>query len=78
MSQDEVGERVLAGIRRNDLYILTHPEFGPGMQHRFDAIMASVPDEKINEARAKEIFFLLDNPIFAEQSARRAKQPAEA
>lgn len=78
MSQDEVGERVLAGIRRNDLYIMTHPEFGPGMQRRFDAIMASVPDEEINEARAKEIFFLLDNPIFAEQSARRAKQPAEA
>lgn len=32
MSADEVGERVLAGIRANDLYILTHPEFAAGMR----------------------------------------------
>jgi short-subunit dehydrogenase len=78
MSADEVGERVLAGIRANDLYILTHPEFAPGMQRRFDSIMASVPDEPHNDARAKEIFFLLDNPVFADQSARHAKQAETA
>jgi NAD(P)-dependent dehydrogenase (short-subunit alcohol dehydrogenase family) len=66
MSQDEVGDRVLAGIQNNDLYILTHPEFGPGMQKRFDAIMASVPVEEHNAARAKEIGFLLHNPIWDE------------
>ncbi|NBC34951.1 SDR family NAD(P)-dependent oxidoreductase [Novosphingobium sp. FSY-8] len=76
MSAEEVGERVLAGIQRNDLYILTHPEFGPGMQKRFDAIMASVPSEPVNEARAKEIFFLLDNPVFDDQLARRAEANA--
>ena len=72
MSQEEVGARVLDGIRNNDLYILTHPEFRAGMQKRFDAIMASVPDEEINEARAKEIFFLLDNPIWDEVLAKKA------
>lgn len=71
MSQEEVGARVLDGIRNNDLYILTHPEFRAGMQKRFDAIMSSVPDEEINEARAKEIFFLLDNPIWDEVLAKK-------
>lgn len=70
MEADEVGERVLAGIRANDLYILTHPEFAPGMRTRFDAILASFPDEPINQARAEAIGFLLANPVFDEQLAR--------
>ena len=69
MDADEVGERVLAGIRANDLYILTHPEFAPGMRTRFDAILASFPDEPINQARAEAIPFLLGNPVFDEQLA---------
>ena len=39
----EAGERVLNGVLNNDLFILTHPEFKPGIQERFDAIMASTP-----------------------------------
>lgn len=39
----EAGERVLNGIVNNDLFILSHPEFKPGIQERFDAIMASTP-----------------------------------
>jgi len=41
----EAGERVLNGIRNNDLFILTHPEFKPGVQERFDAILSSFPEE---------------------------------
>ena len=78
MSADEVGERVLAGIRNNDLYILTHPEFKEGTRARFEAILASYPDEPINEARAREIAFLLGNPVFDEQLARRTKVPEAA
>ena len=79
MSANEVGERVLAGIRNNDLYILTHPEFKRGTRARFEAILASYPNESINEERAKEIAFLLGNPVFDEQFARRrrVKEPAE-
>lgn len=79
MSADEVGERVLAGIRRNDLYILTHPEFAPGMRTRFDAILASMPDETINAERAAAIGFLLGNPVFDAELAKHAaaKEPAE-
>jgi NAD(P)-dependent dehydrogenase (short-subunit alcohol dehydrogenase family) len=39
----EAGERVLNGVVHNDLFILSHPEFKPGMKERFDAIMASTP-----------------------------------
>jgi NADP-dependent 3-hydroxy acid dehydrogenase YdfG len=39
----EAGERVLNGVLNNDLFILTHPEFKPGIQERFEAIMVSTP-----------------------------------
>jgi hypothetical protein len=39
----EAARIVLAGIRNNDLFILSHPEFRDGLQERMDALMASVP-----------------------------------
>jgi NAD(P)-dependent dehydrogenase (short-subunit alcohol dehydrogenase family) len=42
----EAGERVINGIRNNDLFILSHPEFKDGMKERFDAMLASIPDEQ--------------------------------
>ena len=32
MTPEEAGRRVLRGIERNDLYILTHPEFKEGVK----------------------------------------------
>lgn len=64
MSIEECGERVLRGIRRNDLYIFTHREFKEGVAERMEAMLASFPKEEINQARAKEIAFLTSNPIF--------------
>jgi NAD(P)-dependent dehydrogenase (short-subunit alcohol dehydrogenase family) len=64
----ECGQIVLEGIRRNDLFIFTHREFREGAAERFDAMLASFPDEPRNEARAAEISFLLANPIY--RSAR--------
>jgi NAD(P)-dependent dehydrogenase (short-subunit alcohol dehydrogenase family) len=43
MTPLEAGERVMNGVVNNDLFILSHPEFGPGMKERYDAIMASTP-----------------------------------
>lgn len=70
MSAEECGERVLKGVRNNDLYILTHPEFKKGVEEKFNAILKSFPDEPINEERAKAIAFLLRNPIFDEINGR--------
>jgi NAD(P)-dependent dehydrogenase (short-subunit alcohol dehydrogenase family) len=66
MSIEECGERVLRGIRRNDLYIFTHREFKEGVAERMEAMLASFPDEAVNQARASEITFLTSNPIFKE------------
>lgn len=71
MDPVECGERVLAGIRRNDLYIFTHREFREGVDERLRAMLASFPDEPLNEERADEIRFLLSNPIFREVTGRR-------
>jgi short-subunit dehydrogenase len=64
MSIEECGERVLRGIRRNDLYIFTHREFKEGVAERMEAMLASFPAEEINRARASEFSFLTTNPIF--------------
>jgi NAD(P)-dependent dehydrogenase (short-subunit alcohol dehydrogenase family) len=71
MDPIECGERVLAGIRNDDLYIFTHREFREGAEERFRAMVASFPDEPRNEERAKEIDFLLSNPIFRDTLERR-------
>jgi NADP-dependent 3-hydroxy acid dehydrogenase YdfG len=71
MSIDECGERVLAGIKRNDLYIFTHREFKDPLGLKCKAMMNAFPDEEVNLARSSEIGFLLHNPIFADAAARR-------
>ena len=71
MDPVECGERVLAGILDDDLYIFTHGEFREGVEERFQAMLASFPDEPRNEERAKEIDFLLSNPIFRDVLERR-------
>ncbi|HUN26640.1 MAG TPA: SDR family NAD(P)-dependent oxidoreductase [Steroidobacteraceae bacterium] len=58
------GRYVLEGIRENRLYILSHPEFRDVLAARHAAILAAVPDEPINEARAESIRFILSNPIY--------------
>lgn len=71
MTPEEVGERVLRGIRRNDLFILSHPEFREGMKARCDALMRAIPDEPINEARKealKHFGTLLYNPVYERQT----------
>jgi NADP-dependent 3-hydroxy acid dehydrogenase YdfG len=50
----EAGQRVLAGMRNNDLYVLTTPEFEAEFQARGDAIVASLPtDVKASEERIR-------------------------
>jgi len=65
MDPMKVGERVLEGILRNDLYIFTHPEFRDGIKSRCDAVMAAFPDEEPDPARVAAISFLLSNPIYS-------------
>jgi NAD(P)-dependent dehydrogenase (short-subunit alcohol dehydrogenase family) len=51
MDPVETGERVVRGIRRNDLFIHTHPEFCEGYVARHEALIRAIPDEPRNEKR---------------------------
>ena len=46
MDPVEVGEKVLRGIQRNDLFIFSHPDHREEVQGLCDEIMASFPNEK--------------------------------
>jgi NAD(P)-dependent dehydrogenase (short-subunit alcohol dehydrogenase family) len=72
MDPRECGERVLAGIRNDDLYIFTHREFREGADERFRAMLASFPDEPLDAERADSIRFLLSNPMFGQILERRS------
>jgi NAD(P)-dependent dehydrogenase (short-subunit alcohol dehydrogenase family) len=71
MTPEEVGERVVRGIRRNDLFIWTHPEFKAGMAVRNKAIIEAFPDEPANENRANSLKMfgtLTYNPVYEAQT----------
>ena len=51
MDPVEVGEKVLAGIRRNDLYIFPHPEFKEELREIFDEILVALPEEAVDPKR---------------------------
>jgi NAD(P)-dependent dehydrogenase (short-subunit alcohol dehydrogenase family) len=65
MDAAKVGDRVLEGIKRNDLYIFTHSEFREGIRSRCEAVMAAVPDTEPDPALMEAVPFLLHNPIYS-------------
>ena len=71
MDPVETGERVIRGIRRNDLFIITHPEFKEGWKARNEAIMRACPDEPPHKERVdmiKNFGTLVYNPIYDKQT----------
>jgi NAD(P)-dependent dehydrogenase (short-subunit alcohol dehydrogenase family) len=77
MDPMEAAQIVLAGIRNNDLFILSHPEFGPGLQERADALMASVPATQAPAARLAQEQVTMHNSLYIRERdklrARRRK-----
>jgi hypothetical protein len=45
MAPEEVGKKVLDGIRKNSLYIFSHPEFKEELKEIFDEALNSLPNE---------------------------------
>jgi hypothetical protein len=72
MTAQEAGERILKGIQRNDLYVLTHPENRTMLEARCRALLAALPDEPLNQARAQASQSLLDAWLYEEQSSKAA------
>jgi hypothetical protein len=67
MSPIEAAQIVLAGIRNNDLFILSHPEFGPGLQERMDALLASVPATTAPAARLAQEQVTMHNSLYVRE-----------
>ena len=71
MDPMEIGRRVLQRNSAQRLYILTHPEYEPGLRERFDAILASFPTETPPAARVAASAGVLRHPMFAAERDRR-------
>jgi NAD(P)-dependent dehydrogenase (short-subunit alcohol dehydrogenase family) len=65
---EEVGRKVLRGIVRNDLYILTHPEIRPVLEARAAALLASLPVESVDPRRIAACAGLLDASLYARET----------
>jgi NAD(P)-dependent dehydrogenase (short-subunit alcohol dehydrogenase family) len=70
MTPEEVGEKVLAGIRRNDFYIFSHPEFKEEMKEIFDEVLDALPE---GEAPADRLAFEKTR----RDSLKKAKEEAD-
>ena len=64
---EEAGRLVLRGIKRGDLYIITHSEFYEGVKARYDAVLRAFPKDNVNEVSKKRLSFVTYNPIFEKQ-----------
>lgn len=82
MGPSEVGRLVLRGMRRNDMYILTHPEFAKVIQDRGEALNAAIPkDLQVTGARVGMGSTVAENSIYlhrgeADQVGNPAKSQA--
>ncbi|HUN74214.1 MAG TPA: SDR family NAD(P)-dependent oxidoreductase [Steroidobacteraceae bacterium] len=72
----EIGRRVVLGIRRNDLYILTHPEIRPVLEARAAALAALLPDEPVAPSRVQASEQLLSTALYASEIAKRPPKAA--
>ena len=78
MDPIEAGERVLNGVIHNDLFIVTHPEYMPGTQQRFDAMLDSEPQEAPpNPDRVRGETRVLTCGIYRRESVHR-KEPRKS
>ncbi len=78
----EAGRRVLEGVRNNDLYILTTPEFEAEFRARGEAILASLPqDVSVPPERVTLGRMILGKTVYASERDRRnceRRKPAKA
>ena len=75
----EAGQRVLRGVRNNDLYILTTPEFEKEFQARGEAIVASLPTD-VNMPPGREAMgrMILGKPVYAAERDRKRCERARS
>jgi hypothetical protein len=78
MDPIEAAEYVLAGIRRNDLYIFSHPEFKPMAQERSALLLASFSKKPVPRERAYVSGFLRPDIYESEAAKKKAVRKPKA
>jgi NAD(P)-dependent dehydrogenase (short-subunit alcohol dehydrogenase family) len=68
MDAVDAARHVLRGIKNNELYIISHPEFRDVLKARHAKIEASIATEPIDEVRAESVRFILSNAIYSENA----------
>ncbi len=66
MDPVEAAGHVLRGIKNNELFIISHPEFRDVLRARHAKIEASIAREPIDQLRADSVHFILSNAIYDE------------
>jgi NAD(P)-dependent dehydrogenase (short-subunit alcohol dehydrogenase family) len=74
MSPLEAGRYVLNGIRNNDLFILSHPEFLEGLKERHAVIQASVAHGKAPVERTNMVKSTMRNSVYTRELAKLGKR----
>jgi NAD(P)-dependent dehydrogenase (short-subunit alcohol dehydrogenase family) len=68
MEATEAARHVLEGIKSNQLFIISHPEFRDVLRARHAKIDSSIAGEPIDPVRAESVRFILSNPIYSESA----------
>jgi NAD(P)-dependent dehydrogenase (short-subunit alcohol dehydrogenase family) len=77
MDPFECGDAILHGVRRNDLYILTHPEFKQGLHDRHEALERSMANATAGAplTRLEAEQATLRHPIYMAELGRLSRKP---
>jgi NAD(P)-dependent dehydrogenase (short-subunit alcohol dehydrogenase family) len=68
MDAVEAGAHVLNGIKENQLFIISHPEYRDVLRARHAKIEASITHDPVDEVRAQSVRFILSNAIYSEDA----------
>jgi short-subunit dehydrogenase len=68
MDAVDAARHVLKGIKDNQLFIISHPEFRDVLRARHAKIEASISGEPIDAVRAESVRFILSNPIYSDNA----------
>ncbi len=68
MDAVEAGYHVLKGIKNNQLFIISHPEYRDVLRARHAKIEASISNEPVDGVRAESVRFILSNAIYSENA----------
>jgi len=76
MDPVEAGRCVIEGVRNNDLFIFSHPEFKAGIQERFESVLASVPvGRTVPQERLALERVTMRVPLYAAETAKLQANP---